>query len=123
MGTAEVLDERSKTHGDFAVQARVSQALKRVVREEWVGEPPTDEQAEGLDMLLLKVARIVAGNADEADHWVDMAGYSELVNRSLQKPQQGCSACGWPDPEGVLIRCEHCNRNYHPDCGGCHHCA
>lgn len=33
---------------------------------------------EALEMICTKIARILAGNARESDHWSDIAGYAEL---------------------------------------------
>jgi len=38
-----------------------------------------DVQKEALEMILHKVARIVSGNPNHADHWHDIGGYSKLV--------------------------------------------
>jgi hypothetical protein len=35
-------------------------------------------------MILMKLARVIAGNPNEPDHWRDIAGYAELVVRSLE---------------------------------------
>ncbi|MAU40996.1 MAG: hypothetical protein CMF31_05170 [Kordiimonas sp.] len=90
MEIEDILNEREKTHGDFATQAMLSQRLKRVLllgcerRADW--EP---EQLESLEMIVHKIARILAGNPDEPDHWCDIAGYATLVARSLEnRPDQ-----------------------------------
>jgi hypothetical protein len=40
-------------------------------------------QRESLEMNQHKVARILAGNPDEPDHWFDIAGYATLVHQRL----------------------------------------
>lgn len=81
----EITDERGKTHGDFRDHARITQALKRVVNTEIVARinrgqsDLTDRQEEFLDMLMHKVGRIIAGNADFADHYDDIAGYAYIA--------------------------------------------
>lgn len=68
--------ERGKTHGDWIRQANVSQELKAVVgsndgRLEY-------HQREAIDMIMVKVSRILSGDASFADHWDDIAGYAHL---------------------------------------------
>ena len=35
---------------------------------------------EALEMIAHKIARILSGDADYADNWVDIAGYAQLGN-------------------------------------------
>jgi hypothetical protein len=83
MSTEETLTARRKTHGDFADHARISQSLKDVMRFEPGWEKLTAMQRESLEMNQHKVARILAGNPDEPDHWFDIAGYATLVHQRL----------------------------------------
>ena len=77
----EILAERKKTHGDFVNHAKISQDLKIILHysdnERW--ELLSNDQKEALDMIAHKIARILNGNADYADHWADIAGYATLV--------------------------------------------
>jgi hypothetical protein len=41
-------------------------------------------QREALEMLAHKVARILAGDCNHRDHWMDIGGYAELVVRELE---------------------------------------
>lgn len=79
--TGSLLVERKKTHGEFADHARITQRLKDVIRDELgeVDKVLSPVAAESLDMIVHKIGRIVAGNADFKDHWVDIAGYATLV--------------------------------------------
>jgi hypothetical protein len=75
----DILAEKEKTHGQFMITAAVSQELKRTLRHasaKW--EALSNEQKEALDGICLKLSRIVSGNPDEADHWIDIMGYAEL---------------------------------------------
>jgi hypothetical protein len=83
--TADVLAERSKTHGDFEDNARTMQKLKHVIRKanNWVDL--SDVQKEALDMICVKIGRIVTGNPYEPDHWLDISGYATLALREIQK--------------------------------------
>ncbi len=77
------LKERKQTHGDFTVNARVSQDLKAIIHCENADLSPV--QLEAIDMICHKLARIVAGNPNFIDAWRDIAGYSQLVVDRLQK--------------------------------------
>lgn len=81
----QVLDEREKTHGDFAKVAATAQDLKRTFRRS--RGQLSSAQAEALDLIATKLARIVCGNPNELDHWKDIAGYAELVARNLRKQE------------------------------------
>jgi hypothetical protein len=86
METNELLADRRKTHGSFNDHARITQALKDVMRDELTrrkerGQPDlTATQLESLDMNAHKVGRILAGDASFQDHWDDIAGYAKIAN-------------------------------------------
>jgi hypothetical protein len=65
----------------------MAQRLKNVIRltdiERRGGTLPLDHQ-EALDMIASKIARIVVGDYDHIDSWVDIAGYAKLVADRLQ---------------------------------------
>jgi hypothetical protein len=43
--------------------------------------------AESLEAIAAKIARILAGNARETDHWQDIAGYATLVVRQIEREE------------------------------------
>jgi hypothetical protein len=80
-----ILTERGNNYGKFVDHAEVSQSLKLVVfntkpREKF----SSSDQVEALEMILHKIGRIVNGNHDYVDSWVDIAGYAKLVSDRLQ---------------------------------------
>jgi hypothetical protein len=83
--TEEVLVERNKTHGDFAMNAHFSQEFKRLFQSApcWVNLSPSHR--ESLDMIALKLSRILSGQANYRDHWVDICGYSKLAENACDK--------------------------------------
>lgn len=85
MNIEAILDERKKTHGDFAVHSQVSQNLKACLfyRKGWMNLSPM--QRESLEMICHKIGRIMAGDPNHADHWQDIAGYATLVVNYLEK--------------------------------------
>ena len=80
-----LLVEREKTHGDFVVNAAISQALKRIIHAPTVLRNFSDVQSEALDMIALKLSRILSGQADFKDHWDDIAGYAKLASEACSK--------------------------------------
>ena len=85
MKTEEILNEREKTHGDFEDVAILAYDLEKPIYDYLI-----ELKGKGLDkqfdkkrilaikMIMLKIARIVCGDEDHADHWDDIAGYAML---------------------------------------------
>ena len=82
----EILTERGNRYGKFTGHAEVTQMLKTVVASALVKRNKTlaPDQQESLDMILHKIGRIVNGDPDYDDSWVDIAGYAKLVADRLQ---------------------------------------
>ena len=81
-----VLDTRAVQYGLFKDGAALMQSLKRTVSAHAQQHNKTfaDDQWEALEMIIHKIARIVNGNPDKVDHWVDIAGYAKLVADRLE---------------------------------------
>ena len=77
-----VLSNREKTHGSYPSTASVSQSLKDAMRSapNWIRL--TDVQAESLEMIAVKLARILCGDPDFPDHWEDVLGYAKLATKA-----------------------------------------
>lgn len=82
----EVLTERGNRYGDFMGHAEVTQQLKNVMMAHLIKKRKTlvVDQQEALEMIFHKVGRIVNGDPDYVDSWVDIAGYAKLVADRLQ---------------------------------------
>lgn len=80
---AEILIERGSRYGEFKRHAEITIALKQTV--DLYADHLADDQREALDMIMHKVGRILNGNPDYADSWIDIAGYAKLVADRLQK--------------------------------------
>ena len=78
-----MLDERGKRYGKFCQHAQISQALKNVMSE-YSRVTLADDQAEALEMIAHKIARILNGDPNYADSWADIAGYARLVSDRLE---------------------------------------
>lgn len=82
-GITETLAERGTRYGEFPDHAAISQQLKRVMRNTTGWSRLQPHQAEALEMVQHKIARILNGDPNYADSWHDMAGYSMLVEQEL----------------------------------------
>ena len=82
----ETLDSRAKAYGAFSDNARLAQALKRAMADHASdhGRTFADDQWEALEMIVHKIGRIVNGDPDVTDHWVDIAGYATLIADRLE---------------------------------------
>jgi len=85
-GIDATLAERGTKYGKFADHAAVTYKLKNVLREHsrTHSKAFAYDQAEALDMICHKLGRIVNGDPDYADSWVDIAGYAKLVADRLE---------------------------------------
>lgn len=88
---AATLDERGSRYGKFTGHAIITQHLKRVMATyrpdanygpTW--EQLSDDQREALEMIVHKIGRILNGDPNYADSWVDIAGYAKLVADRLE---------------------------------------
>jgi hypothetical protein len=89
MARDKLLQEREKTHGDFRSNAAISQRIKKIVAENTttVAETLSDVHKEALDMIALKLSRILSGQALFKDHWDDIAGYAKLASEACLKKE------------------------------------
>lgn len=75
------LAQRGGRYGKFTAHAEVTQTLKAIFRsklaERW--DYLQDDQKEALEMIAHKLGRILNGDPNYADSWVDIAGYAKLV--------------------------------------------
>ena len=75
-----MLSERGDTHGDALVQAQIAQDIKDIIRE----SASLDQlHQECLEMIAVKMSRILAGDPCHRDHWDDISGYAQLAATRL----------------------------------------
>lgn len=79
-----LLESRGSTHGDYGETARLAQMFKLVLRSARQWDKMKDEHRESLDLITLKIARVLSGNPEFAEHWDDIIGYSSLIARTLK---------------------------------------
>ena len=80
----EVLEERGSRYGPFITHAAITCALKEVMYHNGGYSKMAPDQREALDMIFHKIGRIINGDSDYADSWVDIAGYAKLVADRLE---------------------------------------
>ena len=77
---------RGSVYGPFLHNALVAQAIKAAIRN--IPDPDNEglrwenlplDVREGLDLIALKMSRIVTGSADYLDNWDDIGGYAKIV--------------------------------------------
>lgn len=83
MDIDEILKDRGATHGAFNDQAALAQALKAVMRRGRNWEGLAGDARESLEAIATKISRILTGDAEEADHWNDIAGYARLIGGTV----------------------------------------
>lgn len=69
------LKDRSK-YGDYGYMATVAQRVKEAMGAR---THLSAVQRESLDMMATKIARIVCGDPNDPDHWLDIEGYAKLA--------------------------------------------
>lgn len=77
-----VLEERGKRYGNFRDHAHITWQIKGAIHAAVLRRDPetfASDHLEALDMIAHKIGRIVNGDPNYADSWVDIAGYAQLV--------------------------------------------
>jgi hypothetical protein len=85
-GVGKVLDARAEQYGSFMQSSdtvvRIKSIMHNAVARNNVHLYP--DQLQALDMIATKISRIVHGNPNHLDSWIDIAGYATLVADRLQ---------------------------------------
>jgi len=81
---ASILEERGSRYGSFKTHAAITQHLKDVMKcaPKWNALTPSHK--ESLEMIAHKIGRILNGDPNYADSWVDIAGYAQLIVDQLE---------------------------------------
>jgi hypothetical protein len=83
----DILAERGKRYGIFSKHASLTQNLKKVMQDFEDGDAwarLNGDQQEALQMIQHKIGRILNGNPNYPDSWIDIAGYATLVANRLE---------------------------------------
>lgn len=85
---ANTLAERGNRYGVFAEHANITQRLKMVMYDTPKFWELANDQIEALDMIAHKIGRILNGDPNYSDSWVDIAGYAKLVADRLENEEK-----------------------------------
>lgn len=78
-----VLKERGNRYGEYVDNANISQELKMILNK---GKSSLDNShKEALHNICQKMARIVNGDPNYEDNWVDIIGYAQLALNEIGK--------------------------------------
>ena len=75
----DILAERGNRYGVFAQHANITQNIKTTMHACPQWHNLADDQKEALDMIAHKIGRILNGDPNYLDSWVDIVGYTQLV--------------------------------------------
>lgn len=81
----EILTERGKRYGNFLEQSVISQYMTGILRNQEKWKDLRADQKEAIEMICHKLARIINGDPDYADSWIDIAGYAKLISDRLER--------------------------------------
>lgn len=80
----QTLTERGNRYGVFTGHAEITQNLKTLMQATPNWKALLPDQREALEMVAHKIGRILNGDPNYDDSWVDIAGYVTLVANRLQ---------------------------------------
>ncbi len=80
-----VLKDREESHGDYSIQAVIVDRLREVMYSTKNWYDLSSVQRDVLLVIAQKISRVLSGNPDFEDHWIDICGYSQLVLKDLRK--------------------------------------
>lgn len=73
--------ERGETHGEWGEQAHLAYALRHTLRSSRNWNDLDPAYSEALEMIAVKISRILTGVPGFKDHWDDIAGYAYLASK------------------------------------------
>ena len=80
----KIITERGSNYGRFEDGAEIMQQLKHIAHTSQGWKRMGSNQREAMDMILHKIGRIMNGNPNYADSWIDIEGYSKLISDWLK---------------------------------------
>jgi len=86
MEIQDTLRERQDEYGDFRTSAKISQHLKSAIRSH--GENLNATQVEAMSAIMVKISRLLNGDANSKDGWRDIAGYAMLAHEEIVANEQ-----------------------------------
>lgn len=78
-----VLKERGSRYGVFASHAAITWGIKLIMHRSPKWKTLSADKKEALDMIAHKIGRILNGDPEYKDSWVDIVGYAQLIVDTL----------------------------------------
>lgn len=78
------LKERGNRYGAFESNAQTTQRIKATMQETYNWAAMPDDCKEALEMIAHKMSRIIHGDPNYDDSWVDISGYATLVAKRIR---------------------------------------
>ena len=84
-GISGTLEERGDKYGKYFDQAEISQGLQEAMQDtkNWTLLPA--DMRDALQMISVKISRILNGDYFHADSWHDIQGYAKLVEDRINQ--------------------------------------
>jgi len=82
---SNILIQRGTTYGPFSDQAALTQDIKTVMKQRAGWTRLTDSQREALELIASKIARVINGDPNYLDSWIDIAGYARLIADQIER--------------------------------------
>lgn len=83
----KIHQERKNNYGSFKVNAAISQKLKVAIQVTPKYKDLSTTQKEGLDMVCSKLSRLLTGDCNHRDSWIDMIGFLNLIVEEMDYAQ------------------------------------
>ena len=77
------LKERDSRYGNYIDQAALAQSIKRAMRNSARWCHLTSDKKDALEMIAVKISRILNGDPEDYDSWHDLIGYATLIEKTL----------------------------------------
>lgn len=90
----KILAERGSRYGVYRDVAGLAEKIKAAIREGRNYDALEPYHMHSLDMFASKISRIVNGDPNYEDSWVDIAGYAELVLSEIRLNKEDSNANG-----------------------------
>ena len=86
----KIVSDRGKSHGDYKLMSELAQILKETIRswKKGSGINISPYAQESVEMIMLKVARIITGDETFRDHWLDIQGYAKKAEELCCEPEE-----------------------------------
>ena len=81
----KILEQRGSVHGNHLAGGAYTQGAKELMRDSLNWPVMKNDLKESLDVIQLKIARILNGDPEFEDHWIDIQGYVKIVLDRIRK--------------------------------------